>query len=195
MRGHAGRAVRAAAAVDRGALAAGGVRRAGAGKDRAPALRRAIGAPGDLPYVPRHEARPPATWHRRSGTGCYLPGQKLKSCITYCWLLKPVGIQQDTASNQHQKAAVINVRQILCQIREAVEVLDKLNPLKHVATVRKSQVQHALAEMLTSMLGHSVAVDEPRSGSLWMCHRNVILFCWKRLFVCLHQVLIDLLAE
>jgi hypothetical protein len=48
------------------------------------------------------------------------------------------------------------------QIREAVEVLDKLNPLQHVATVRKSQVQHALAEMLTLMLAHSVAVDEPR---------------------------------
>lgn len=41
-------------------------------------------------------------------------------------------------------------------------MLEKLNPLKHVATVRKSQVQHALAEMLTSMLAHSVAVDEPR---------------------------------
>lgn len=49
------------------------------------------------------------------------------------------------------------------QIRQAVEVLEKLNPLKHVATVRKSQVQHALAEMLTSMLAHSVAVDEPRA--------------------------------
>jgi hypothetical protein len=47
-----------------------------------------------------------------------------------------------------------------------VEVLDRLNPLQHVATVRKSQVQHALAEMLTSMLAHSVAVDEPRSVEL-----------------------------
>ena len=53
------------------------------------------------------------------------------------------------------------------QIREAVEVLDRLNPLQHVATVRKSQVQHALAEMLTSMLAHSVAVDEPRSAEVF----------------------------
>jgi NTP pyrophosphatase (non-canonical NTP hydrolase) len=52
------------------------------------------------------------------------------------------------------------------QIREAVEVLDKVNPLQHVATVRKSQVQHALADMLTLMLAHSVAVDEPR-WAMW----------------------------
>ena len=60
------------------------------------------------------------------------------------------------------------IEQCACwlQIREAVEVLDRLNPLQHVATVRKSQVQHALAEMLTSMLAHSVAVDEPRSVEL-----------------------------
>ena len=50
------------------------------------------------------------------------------------------------------------------QIRQAAEVLDKLSPVKHVAPVRKSQVQHAVAEMLAAMLAHSVAVDEPRWG-------------------------------
>ncbi len=72
---------------------------------------------------------------------------------------------------QHNRASSKNKRFTfwVClaslKIRQAVEVLDKLSPVKHVATVRKSQVQHAMAEMLTSMLSHSVAVDEPRHVS------------------------------
>lgn len=44
----------------------------------------------------------------------------------------------------------------------ATEFLSKANPLAHVAAVRKSQVQHALAEMLASILQPTVEAGMPR---------------------------------
>ena len=38
------------------------------------------------------------------------------------------------------------------QVAEATNFLARMHPLKHVAPVRKSQVQHAISEMLTAIL-------------------------------------------
>jgi hypothetical protein len=48
------------------------------------------------------------------------------------------------------------------QVRESAAFLEAFNPLKHVANKHKSQVQHALAEVLTAVLMHSVRRDAPR---------------------------------
>lgn len=49
----------------------------------------------------------------------------------------------------------------------SAEALRRLDPLKHVAPFRKSQMQHALAEMLASILATNVARGEPRCGACW----------------------------
>lgn len=48
------------------------------------------------------------------------------------------------------------------QLREATEFLERAHPLQYVAPVRKSQVQHALTEMLTSILAPHVRSDALR---------------------------------
>ncbi|KAK9829934.1 hypothetical protein WJX72_008722 [[Myrmecia] bisecta] len=61
------------------------------------------------------------------------------------------------------------MRHVRLQVSNDVEVLAACDfllhahPLKHVAPVRKSQVQHALCEMLTSILAANVRADQPRS--------------------------------
>ena len=121
--------------------------------------------------MPWHEARPPAPRQRHPGArpGAYVRGpegvvHRLPYSRGDCWV-HPLSAD---AAYMHLEPDALHVRRccMTVQIREAVEVLDKLNPLQHVATVRKSQVQHALADMLTLMLAHSVAVDEPR-WAMW----------------------------
>lgn len=48
------------------------------------------------------------------------------------------------------------------QVAEATEFLKRMHPLKHVAPVRKSQVQHAITEMLTSILKMLIIERDPR---------------------------------
>lgn len=48
------------------------------------------------------------------------------------------------------------------QVAEATDFLVKLQPLRHVAPVRKSQVQHAICEMLTAILKENVSNNTPR---------------------------------
>jgi hypothetical protein len=50
----------------------------------------------------------------------------------------------------------------LLQVAEATDFLVKMHPLKHVAPVRKSQVQHAICEALTSILKRLVQERAPR---------------------------------
>ncbi len=50
----------------------------------------------------------------------------------------------------------------LLQVAEAIDFLVKMHPLKHVAPVRKSQVQHAICEALTSILKRLVQERAPR---------------------------------
>ena len=51
---------------------------------------------------------------------------------------------------------------LLLQVAEATDFLVKMHPLKHVAPVRKSQVQHAICEALTSILKRLVQERAPR---------------------------------
>ena len=50
----------------------------------------------------------------------------------------------------------------LLQVAEATDFLVKMHPLKHVAPVRKSQVQHAICEALASILKRLVQERAPR---------------------------------
>ena len=48
------------------------------------------------------------------------------------------------------------------QLKASTDFLRQAHPLKHVAPVRKSQVQHALCEVLAAMLAGNVRADLPR---------------------------------
>ena len=48
------------------------------------------------------------------------------------------------------------------QLKASTDFLRQAHPLKHVAPVRKSQVQHALCEVLAAMLADNVKADLPR---------------------------------
>lgn len=48
------------------------------------------------------------------------------------------------------------------QLKASTDLLRQAHPLKHVAPVRKSQVQHALCEVLAAMLANNVKADLPR---------------------------------
>ena len=48
------------------------------------------------------------------------------------------------------------------QLKASTDFLRQAHPLKHVAPVRKSQVQHALCEVLAAMLADNVKADMPR---------------------------------
>ena len=48
------------------------------------------------------------------------------------------------------------------QLKASTDFLRQAHPLKHVAPVRKSQVQHALCEVLAAMLAGNVKADLPR---------------------------------
>ena len=50
----------------------------------------------------------------------------------------------------------------LMQLKASTDFLRQAHPLKHVAPVRKSQVQHALCEVLAAMLAGNVRADLPR---------------------------------
>ena len=51
------------------------------------------------------------------------------------------------------------------QLKASTDFLRQAHPLKHVAPVRKSQVQHALCEVLAAMLAGNVKADLPRCSS------------------------------
>ena len=48
------------------------------------------------------------------------------------------------------------------QLKASTDFLRQAHPLKHVAPVRKSQVQHAVCEVLAAMLADNVKADLPR---------------------------------
>jgi hypothetical protein len=48
------------------------------------------------------------------------------------------------------------------QVSAAVEFLNRMSPLRHVAPVRKSQVQHAICDALSAILRPNVLSDTPR---------------------------------
>ena len=50
----------------------------------------------------------------------------------------------------------------MLQLKASTDFLKQAHPLKHVAPVRKSQVQHALCEVLAAMLADNVRADLPR---------------------------------
>eukprot|EP00891_Asterochloris_glomerata_P001080 jgi/Astpho2/1080/fgenesh1_pg.00017_%23_19_t len=52
---------------------------------------------------------------------------------------------------------------VYLQLRESIDFLAAVDPLAWRAPVRKSQVHHALAEMLTSILQPNLKTDQPRS--------------------------------
>lgn len=52
------------------------------------------------------------------------------------------------------------------QLKASTDFLRQAHPLKHVAPVRKSQVQHALCEVLAAMLAGNVKADLPRYAYL-----------------------------
>lgn len=61
------------------------------------------------------------------------------------------------------------------QVKRSADVLGRLDPLKHVAPFRKSQMQHALAEMVASILANNVVKGEPRCGAgraCWTSHAS-----------------------
>ncbi|CAL8468215.1 g7754 [Coccomyxa elongata] len=49
------------------------------------------------------------------------------------------------------------------EVSAATEFLNRMHPLRHVAPVRKSQVQHAICELLCAILKPNAADDYPRS--------------------------------
>ena len=59
---------------------------------------------------------------------------------------------------------------MLCgvQLRAATDFLSRVHPIRHQVPVRKSQVHHALCEMLASILQPLVEADAPRSVSFWL---------------------------
>lgn len=56
------------------------------------------------------------------------------------------------------------------QVVHAANVLGRLDPLKHVAPFRKSQMQHALSDMVSSILAHNVMTGNPRYGLITQTH-------------------------
>ena len=48
------------------------------------------------------------------------------------------------------------------QVAAAVEFLGRMHPLRHVAPVRKSQVQHAICDALCAILRPNALSDTPR---------------------------------
>ena len=48
------------------------------------------------------------------------------------------------------------------QVTEARDFMMRMQPLRHVAPVRKSQVQHAICETLTTILKRLVSETVPR---------------------------------
>ncbi|KAL3146696.1 hypothetical protein ABBQ32_000920 [Trebouxia sp. C0010 RCD-2024] len=55
------------------------------------------------------------------------------------------------------------VRLLTWPLKASTDFLKQAHPLKHVAPVRKSQVQHALCEVLAAMLADNVRADLPRA--------------------------------
>ena len=72
------------------------------------------------------------------------------------------------------------------QLKASTDFLRQAHPLKHVAPVRKSQVQHALCEVLAAMLADNVKADLPRY-SLYCSTpprpRNPIKPCMSALYI------------
>ena len=50
---------------------------------------------------------------------------------------------------------------VCLQVAAATDFLVRVHPLRHVAPVRKSQVQHALCEMLAAILADASRRDLP----------------------------------
>ena len=59
------------------------------------------------------------------------------------------------------------------QVPAAKDFLVRADPLKHVAPVRKSSVQHKLCDMLINILGANVTADLPRCASPSMQHSKL----------------------
>jgi hypothetical protein len=57
---------------------------------------------------------------------------------------------------------MLNLMTSMLQLKASTDFLRQAHPLKHVAPVRKSQVQHALCEVLAAMLADNVKADLPR---------------------------------
>lgn len=62
------------------------------------------------------------------------------------------------------------------QLKASTDLLRQAHPLKHVAPVRKSQVQHALCEVLAAMLANNVKADLPRLVYTLASHQAALLF-------------------
>lgn len=50
----------------------------------------------------------------------------------------------------------------MVQVSAATDFLNRMHPLRHVAPVRKSQVQHAICELLCAILKPNAVEDRPR---------------------------------
>lgn len=79
----------------------------------------------------------------------------LGTTITYCPGLPCIDFSAELfMGSQPQLPAM--------QLKASTDFLRQAHPLKHVAPVRKSQVQHALCEVLAAMLAGNVRADLPR---------------------------------
>lgn len=66
------------------------------------------------------------------------------------------------ASHFAGQRCMLNLMTSMLQLKASTDFLRQAHPLKHVAPVRKSQVQHALCEVLAAMLADNVKADLPR---------------------------------
>ena len=76
-------------------------------------------------------------------------------------------LQSDTALSNDTKYACLTgmatkLLYYFLQVAEATDFLARMHPLKHIAPVRKSQVQHAISEMLTGVLKRLIIERAPR---------------------------------
>ena len=97
----------------------------------------------------RHEARAASSLQQRRGTQYDLHNVGSLS-LDSVWKVR------------HGQASNANSVHACLQVLQAASVLNQLNPLKHVAPFRKSQMQHALADMLASILELLVESGNPR---------------------------------
>lgn len=68
------------------------------------------------------------------------------------------------------------------QVVHAANVLGRLDPLKHVSPFRKSQMQHALSDMVSSILAHNVTTDTPRYELITQTHVCSSCVKWSSAF-------------
>jgi len=93
----------------------------------------------------------------------------LQLCEGARWLRLPVSTSAEARSTStsavpRPRGRSLSGGRAAPQVEAATDFLVRMHPLRHVAPVRKSQVQHALCEALAAILGAAVREDLPWCG-------------------------------